>query len=287
MNDAEIPPGDTGALPDYEPMLAAYHAAFRHELGLMIAQLPIPAGARVLDVACGDGAYSALLAERLGPTGRVVALDAEPKYVEYAQSSISQCASAAPIDFVAATLEDPPFRAGTFEFVWCAQSLYSLPEPVAALRLMARAAKPGGIVAVLEDDALHRLILPWPIEIELAVRAAELAALVDQSRQPRKFYVGRRLRAVFREAGLGAIRKSTWSSDRAFPLADPERRFLNTYFQRLHKRIATALDTDTRLAFERLIDEESPEFLLDRPDFDVTCIDHVVWGTVGEQGGHQ
>lgn len=273
------PPGDVSSLPDHQPMLAAYHAAYRHELSLMIAQLPVLAGADVLDVACGDGTYAALLAEKVGPTGHLVALDIEPKYLEYAQSWIPKRAFASPIEFVAGSLEDPPFSPGTFDLVWCAQSLYSLPEPVAALRQMARMAKPGGIVAVLEDDGLHRLILPWPIETELAVRAAELAALADKSRNPRKFYVGRRLRTVFREAGLTDIRKSTWSSDRSFPLADPDRKFLIEYLQRLHDRIASDLDADTLRDFKRLIDEHSPDFMLDQPDFDVTCIDHVVWGT--------
>jgi len=270
----------TAGLPDYEPLLAAFHTAFGHELRLMIDQLPLMAGAAVLDVACGDGAYVPWLAEKVGPTGRIVALDAEPKYLEHARRSTPNGACAAPTEFVVGNLENMPMPLGMFDFVWCAQSLYSLPEPVSALRRMARAAKPGGIVAVLEDDGLHRLILPWPIEIELAVRAAELAALADQSRHPRKYYIGRRLRAVFREAGLREIRKSTWASDRSYPLAETERRFLIEYLRRLHERIAAYLETGICHDFERIIDERSPDFLLDQPDFDVTCIDHVVWGTV-------
>jgi ubiquinone/menaquinone biosynthesis C-methylase UbiE len=275
------PPAD---LPDYEPMLAAYHAAFRHELQSMIAQLPVSVGAEALDVACGDGAFSALLAERLGPKGRVAALDAEPKYLEHARRTISGHSSMAPIEYVAGTLEDPPFPPGSFDLVWCAQSLYSLREPVAALRGMARLAKPGGIVAVLEADSLHHLILPWPVEIELAVRAAELAILAEESVHPRKFYVGRRLRSVFLEAGLTDIHKSTWASDRAYPLADAERRFVTEHLQRLRQRIASHLDTEIRSEFERLIDDGSREFLLDQPDFDMTCIDHLVWGRVVESG---
>ena len=43
-----------------------------------------------------------------------------------------------------------------------------------ALRHLVRVTKPGGVVAVLEADTLHHVILPWPIEVELAARAAEL-----------------------------------------------------------------------------------------------------------------
>ena len=32
--------------------------------------------------------------------------------------------------------------------------------------------RPHGVVAVLESDALHHLLLPWPIELEVAVQQA-------------------------------------------------------------------------------------------------------------------
>jgi hypothetical protein len=57
------------AIPGYAPALAAYHRAFAEELQSMIAELPIGAGDRVLDVACGDGSYSGWLAEHVGPSG--------------------------------------------------------------------------------------------------------------------------------------------------------------------------------------------------------------------------
>jgi ubiquinone/menaquinone biosynthesis C-methylase UbiE len=262
------------ALPGYEPMLLAYHTAFARELKAMIDALPVRPGDRVIDLACGDGAYLPWLADRVGPTGRVVAVDVSPAYLERAQSEFG----GGPVDFVAGVLERPPLPEASFDLVWCAQSLYSLSEPVESVRRMARIVKPGGTVAVLEGDSLHHLILPWPIEVELSVRAAELAALADESDHPRKFYVGRRLRTVFAEAGLVDIVKRTWASDRAAPLDEPTRRFLLESLRVLRERIASHLDCESLDAFDRVADEGSPEFLLDRPDFDATCIDHVVWG---------
>ena len=56
-------------VPSYEPMLGAYHRAFAVELRAMIAALPISEGQALLDMACGDGVYSPLLAERVGAAG--------------------------------------------------------------------------------------------------------------------------------------------------------------------------------------------------------------------------
>ncbi|MBX6315754.1 MAG: class I SAM-dependent methyltransferase, partial [Isosphaeraceae bacterium] len=238
------------ALPDYEPVLAAYHAAFAPELRRMIGALPLKRGDRVLDVACGDGAYTPWLAERVQPDGLVVALDISPAYLAVARRKPAPSKRAG---YIAAALERLPFAEGTFDFAWCAQSLFSLPEPVAALQQMARVVRPGGFVAVLEDDALHQLLLPWPIEIELAVRAAELAAFAAESPRPRKYYVGRHLRQVFETAGLVACRRRTWASDRQAPLEDAEKAFLHAYLHDLRDRVADHLGREARAALDALV----------------------------------
>jgi ubiquinone/menaquinone biosynthesis C-methylase UbiE len=260
-------------LPDYAPMLSDFHRAYANELRAMIACLPIRDGDRVLEVACGDGVYSKWLAERVGASGSVTAVDVSPAFLKVAQ------AGAGPrIGFVAAAIERLPFVDDVFDLVWCAQSLYSLPDPVEAVRLMRWVVKPGGVVAVLENDSLHHLLLPWPIEVELAVRTAELKAFVRESDRPRKFYVGRQLDEVFRKAGMVQTRKHTWATNRQSPL-DPEvRGFLAKYLLDLLERARPYLDDPMRERFERLALPGSDEYLLDRTDMTVTCLDHLVWG---------
>jgi ubiquinone/menaquinone biosynthesis C-methylase UbiE len=267
-----------GDVPAYEPMLAAYHRGFSAELRSMIDALPMAEGQSVLDMACGDGVYSPWLAERVGRRGRVVAIDLVPEYLELAKSEASNSPLAEVIEFAAAPIESLPFAADTFDLAWCAQSFYSLPDPVDALKHLLRVTKPGGVVAVLEGDTLHHVILPWPIEVELSVRAAELQALADDSDKPRKFYVGRSLRRVFREAGLCDVVTQTFASDRAAPLGLDERTFLGEYLSQLSERISPYLNASTRKKFRPLVDPESASYLLDDPDLTATCIDHLVWG---------
>lgn len=265
-------------VPSYEPMLAAYHRAFASELRAMVDSLPIAEGQTVLDMACGDGVYSPWLAARVGPRGRVVAVDVMPEYLDLAREEAARSPHAKAIEFSAAPIEALPFEDGTFDVSWCAQSLYSLPDPVEALRHLRRVTKPGGIVAVLEGDTLHHVILPWPIEVELAVRAAELRALVDSSDRPRKFYVGRRLRRVFREAGLERIEARTWATDRHAPLGRDERAYFAEYLKGLAERVGPFLDGTARERFDRLTGPDSDDYLLDDRDLTATCLDYVVWG---------
>lgn len=269
-------------LPGYAGMLTDYHRAYARELKAMIAGLPIRDGDRVLEMACGDGVYSAWLAERVGPQGSVTAIDVSAAFLELARKNTGPR-----VGLVAGAAERMPFAVDTFDLVWCAQSLYSLPDPVEAVRLMRHVVKPGGVVAVLENDTLHHILLPWPVEVELAVRAAELVALVGESDRPRKYYVGRQLDEVFHKAGLVQTRKHTYATNRQAPLDLEERGFLQKYLLDLLERTRPHLDAAMGTRFEALATPGSKEFLPDREDMTVTCLDHVVWGikpSVGRLG---
>lgn len=259
-------------------MLAAYHRAFAAELRAMIGALPIEPGDRVLEVACGDGVYSHWLAERVGPDGQVVASDRSEGYLDRAQRVASGDDDPTSVQFVRADLSQMPFADETFDLVWCAQSLYSLPDPVEALSRMKRVVRSGGVVAVLENDSLHHVLLPWPVPIELAVRRAEWDAFLEQSRVPPKFYVARQLSRVFREAQLASCRERSWATKRQAPLDPDTREFLALYLDDLREHAAHHLDRSTREQFEVLVNPADERSLFADPDLSVTLIDHVAWG---------
>src|SRR5262245_16992239 len=75
-------------LPDYAPLLAAFHEEFAAELRSVLARLPIGPGDHILDVACGDGRYAAWLAERAGTDGSVTAVDASPAWLAVAGKTL-------------------------------------------------------------------------------------------------------------------------------------------------------------------------------------------------------
>ena len=271
-------------LPDYASMLRAYHRGFAVELEAMIATLPIEPGQRILEVACGDGTYTTWLARRAGETGFVVGLDLSFDFLQFARDEVAraerQASASGATWLVEAAIERLPFAARGFDMVWCAQSLFSLPEPRAAVERMAEMARPGGVVAVLEDDTLHQVLLPWPVEVELAVRLAEWAALNDRL-HPRKFYVGRRLVELFRQVGLVEVTVRTFASDRIAPLDPDVRTFLAEYLRQLRVVVADRLDPAIRDRFDSLVDPASGEYLPDAPNLALTVIDHVVRGRTG------
>jgi ubiquinone/menaquinone biosynthesis C-methylase UbiE len=266
-------------IPDYAASLASYHAAFAPELREMIEALPIGRGARVLDVACGDGTYSRLLAGRVGEEGSVWGIDLAPDYLDLASRQGRTGPSPDRVRYAVADLARLPFATGTFDLAWCAQSFYSLPDPVAALRALAALVRPGGVVAVLESDTLHQVLLPWPIDVELALRSAELLGFVRDSNQPRKFYVGRRLRTLFEAAGLRDVRRRCWSIVRSAPLDACTRLFLVGYLHELERRCAADLGPELARKVRPYLDPDSESYLPDRGDLDLTVVEHVVWAS--------
>jgi ubiquinone/menaquinone biosynthesis C-methylase UbiE len=266
------------ALPDYASMLAAYHRAYAPELQAIIAALPLRADDRVLDMACGDGTYAGWIAARVAHRGAVIGADISFDYLRLAHQQTRASPWAARIGYTLGDVACLPFADNCFDLVWCAQSLYDFPDALQAVREMRRVVRLGGLVIVLENDRLHHLLLPWPAELELALRQAELQALSQQTQQAEKFYVGRRLRHVFHAAGLSRGEKQTYATNRQTPFDTDMRTFLVGYFHRLRQRVLPYLAPSLLCEFDTTVDPDSPCSLLNRPDVTVTCVDHVIRG---------
>lgn len=269
---------DTLMLPAYAQMLGAYHRAFSRELCAVLGELPLTCGHRVLDLACGDGSYARWMGRRIAPTGHVTALDLSLEYLTLARLRERTGPNVAPMNTVAGDVQRLPFADQTFDVAWCAQSLYSLPEPGRVVQEMRRVVRRGGIVAVLENDPLHHVVLPWPVGLELDVRRAEWHGSAGAETAPGKFEVGRRLYDLFRRAGLEQCRLRTYAASRQAPLGADEHAFIKAYVQDLRRRVHPHLSAAVLEQFDRLFDPNSAFYLPMRPDFSFTCLDQVIWG---------
>jgi ubiquinone/menaquinone biosynthesis C-methylase UbiE len=234
------------ALPSYAPGLSAFHRCAADALHAIVRALPIEQGMRVLDAPCGDGTYLPWLRERVGKSGRVVGADIDPEYLRVAHRHTAQ--SGVDVELVRVSFDDLP---SPFDFAWCAHSLYSLPDPAAALASLRRALAKGGRLGILENDSFHHWLLPWPIEVELAVKRAQLEVLMATTPHWTKAYVGRNLAALLSEAGFEDIVVRTVSVDHRAPLSDDEKIVLRDYLARLRQTTWDQIDDPSlRSAFE-------------------------------------
>jgi SAM-dependent methyltransferase len=249
-------------VPHYAANLTRAHRLHRRELRRIVADLPIPRGGNVLDLGSGDGSWLRWLAAEVGAQGSATGVDLSRGLLRLSRRSLRRLRPRGAVRFIAGRAETLPFRDGSFDLAWCAQSLISLPDLEAALSEMARVVRPGGYVSVLEDDALHEVLLGWPPDLELAIRTAQWNLLGGNGKRSRH-YVGRRLDGLLRRAGLQPRGRRTYAIDRRTPLEDVERDFVLEELRALDTSLGNALPRGARSELKRLCDSTYPHPLID------------------------
>lgn len=252
----------------------SFHRAFKKNLFQILDALPIPPTARVLDLPCGNGFYTARLAERLGETGRIVAVDSDENAVRETETRLAALPTNPAREVRQADAYRLPYEDGSFDVVWSAQSLISL-DPLAAVREMRRVVKPAGLVAVLEMDEFHHVVLPWPVELEAALPAAIHRACVERYGSGGKLSPARRLRRVLKQCGFGSVKRVTHSIDRAAPFDRPTLAFLRHHLRHLRALLHAHLSPAHQSLFDELSDWKGKASLFHRPDSEFTCINAI------------
>ena len=143
--------------------LVGMGARFRRKT-LQFAQL-LP-GEHVLDVGCGTGVLTRLVAEQVGNDGEVIGIDASSEMIQVAKRNAVKAHSKA--NFQLSVVESLPFEDERFDIVLSSMMLHHLPPElkVAGLREIFQVLKPGGRLMVVDIDKPTSLIgrvlmFPW------------------------------------------------------------------------------------------------------------------------------
>jgi demethylmenaquinone methyltransferase/2-methoxy-6-polyprenyl-1,4-benzoquinol methylase len=141
---------------------------------------------------------------------------------------------------------------------------YASPEPVSALREMARVVKPGGTIAVLAWSS-QQLLPGYPLlEARLNATSQGIAPFSIGKKPDSHF-----LRALgwFREAGLEQTEARTFAGDIRSPLTEVTRAALLSLFRMRWGEPRQELSPEDWAQFQRICRPGSPDFVLDSPDY--------------------
>ena len=164
-------------------------------------------GMRLLDVGCGPGTITMDLADLVGPTGRVTALERTEDALDLARAE-AQRRGTANVELVAGDVLALDLPDDSFDVVHAHQVLQHVDDPVLALREMRRVCRPGGTVAVRDSDYSAFTWFPAVPELD---RWLEVYLQVARSNAAEPD-AGRRLLSWANAAGFSEVTagSSTW-----------------------------------------------------------------------------
>jgi ubiquinone/menaquinone biosynthesis C-methylase UbiE len=141
-------------------------AAFRDILPALVEDLLADLGGirSGLDVGCGPGQFTILIAERL-PGAEIYGIDLAPTMIELARRHAAASDAAGRLHFEVADATHLPFADGTFDAVVSSGSIKHWPDQLGALREIYRVLAPGGRAFIGE---MNRLAPPTAIAAQRA-----------------------------------------------------------------------------------------------------------------------
>jgi arsenite methyltransferase len=146
-----------------------------------IELMQIPPGARVLDVGCGSGWASRLIAQKAN-NGRVVGIDISDEMVKV---SCDSSTSVSNIEYRVASAEKLPFADREFSHAFSMESLYYYEDMLSALKEIARVLEPGGLFVCVvdlyeENRPSHQWIQQLSVPVQL-LSTAQYRSLLEQA----------------------------------------------------------------------------------------------------------
>lgn len=164
---------------------------------LMLEQLALRRGMRVLEVGCGAGDDVRAFARRVGPEGFVVGVDASPPMV--AEAARRSHGRNLPVEFAVGDALSLDVQSERFDRVRIERLLMHVDgEPAAVVAESARVLAPGGRIVVFDFD--------WDaLVIEGADRELTRRIVRSYSDAIRNGWVGRALPRLLRNAGFADV----------------------------------------------------------------------------------
>jgi SAM-dependent methyltransferase len=226
-------------------------------------------GGRVLELGCGPAGSIALLADRVGPSGSVTAVDIDPAHVALARQLVAD-RGLGHVEVLQGDARATTLPSGSFDVVHARLLLVNIPRPDQVVDEMVRLVKPGGWVLVDEADGGARVCYP-PLEA-----FDQLAAVFHAGYQSdgADLLIGRKLTAMLGRAGLIDVGADALAD--LYPAGHPRRTILPDLVRSLRpKVIARGLVTADHLA---RLDRQVRDHLANPETLVMSCLYFLAWG---------
>lgn len=190
----------------------------------LLDKVGLKAGMSCLDVGSGPGSVMRLMADRVGPDGKVTGLEIDGKLGSQALADLKAEGGAEFALVEGNVMETGEITGAPFDLTYCRLFLMHMQDPMAVLEKMLAWTKPGGVVAVQEFDFGAIAVEP------LCPAMGEFNRLFEGvfRAHGRNLRAGRQLPVQFEAAGIG-IPDGTLAEVKYIPLSDMAAMLIGVY----------------------------------------------------------
>lgn len=262
----------------YKHKLSVTNPLRESTLGAVIETLQLPSESRGLDAGCGIGLQCLLLAEAVGLTGHVTGVDVSSEFLNCGWGIVKEAGLSERISFLKGNIANLPFDNNTFDWAWSTDCVgYGPWESLPLLKELARVVKPNGIVAISAWSS-ENLLPGYPrLEASLRATSAGIAPFVHGNKPETHFL---RMLSYFRKIGLKEPRAKVFADSFHAPLSSEIRNALVSIFDMRWPDVEPELSPDDLTEFRRLCLSDSPDFILNLPDYYTFFTYTLFWGKV-------
>ncbi|MEX5270874.1 trans-aconitate 2-methyltransferase [Kocuria sabuli] len=213
----------------------------------------------IVDLGAGTGAGSLALARRF-PSAQVVAVDRSAVMLDRVRAAVRGQGLEGRVRAVQADLDVAWPAVGAADLVWASSFLHEVADPGAVLGDVRDALRPGGLLVVVEMDALPRFL---PDDIGLGRPGLEFRchrALADAGWNAHPDW-----RPLLEHAGFEVLAPRTVSTG-ASPAPSATARCAAAWFARMRPALQDRLAAEDLDVLDHLMAPDAPEALLNRRD---------------------
>ncbi|MBI3700788.1 MAG: methyltransferase domain-containing protein [Afipia sp.] len=171
-------------------------------LDILIERAKIKPGERVLDIGCGCGASTFVLAQKTGSSGHVTGLDISEPMLGRARELTPQ---GAPIDFVLADATVYDFKPASVDMLFSRFGVMFFADPTASFKNMRKALRPNGrMIFACWRTPRENPMLIMPLQ-EAYKHVPKLPEVKPEDPGPFAFADDQRLKSILSAAGFASV----------------------------------------------------------------------------------
>jgi demethylmenaquinone methyltransferase/2-methoxy-6-polyprenyl-1,4-benzoquinol methylase len=218
-------------------------------------------GSQGLDVGCGIGNITSILAKSVAPAGHVTGVDISADMVVNATEAAERAGLSEQLSYRQGDMKDLPFDDNTFDWTWSVDCVgYASVEPLPIIKELMRVVRPGGRITFMAWSSQQ--LLPGHPDLEARLNATSMGiAPFVKGRYPENHLF--RALGWFRQLGLESPKAYTFVGTAHAPLSEHVREALLSLIQMRWPGVQSELHQDDWDVFQRLCQPDSPDFILD------------------------